>query len=80
MGMYDRNEVLGASENPYLLLTPGPLSTTKTVRETMLKDWCTWDRDYHELVQFIRHQLIHMASEKSDLSSSDTTKRLLSMR
>ena len=67
MGMYDRNEVLRASENPYLLLTPGPLSTTRTVRETMLKDWCTWDHDYHELVQFIRHQLIHMASNKSDL-------------
>ena len=25
----------------YLLLTPGPLSTSQTVREAMLQDWCT---------------------------------------
>lgn len=29
----------------YLLLTPGPLSTSQTVREAMLQDWCTWDKD-----------------------------------
>ncbi|GAJ70097.1 2-aminoethylphosphonate:pyruvate aminotransferase [Vibrio sp. JCM 18904] len=29
-------------KNEYLLLTPGPLSTSETVREAMLKDWCTW--------------------------------------
>lgn len=34
------------TDNPYLLLTPGPLSTSRTVREAMLRDWCTWDRDY----------------------------------
>ena len=32
----------------YLLLTPGPLSTSQTVREAMLQDWCTWDKDYNE--------------------------------
>lgn len=32
----------------YLLLTPGPLSTSETVREAMLQDWCTWDKDYNE--------------------------------
>lgn len=37
-------------KNPYLLLTPGPLSTTASVRETMLKDWCTWDDEYNNLV------------------------------
>ena len=24
----------------YLLLTPGPLSTSETVKEAMLQDWC----------------------------------------
>jgi 2-aminoethylphosphonate-pyruvate transaminase len=28
-------------DNPYLLLTPGPLSTSLTVRTAMLRDWCT---------------------------------------
>ena len=26
----------------YLLLTPGPLSTSESVRQAMLQDWCTW--------------------------------------
>lgn len=48
-------------ENPYLLLTPGPLSTTKTVKATMLSDWCTWDDDYNSLVQEIRAELMQLA-------------------
>ena len=49
-------------DNPYLLLTPGPLSTTKTVKAAMLKDWCTWDNDYNMMVQEIRHKLVHYAT------------------
>ena len=48
-------------DNPYLLLTPGPLSTTKTVKAAMLRDWCTWDDDYKELVQEVRTKLIRLA-------------------
>jgi len=45
--------------NPYLLLTPGPLSTSDTVKQTMLRDWCTWDDDYNlGVVQPIRRQLL----------------------
>ena len=43
----------------YLLLTPGPLSTSETVREAMLQEWCTWDRDYNEgVVTPIREGLL----------------------
>ena len=49
-------------DNPYLLLTPGPLSTSKSVKATMLKDWCTWDNDYNDLVQHIRQGLLNMAN------------------
>ena len=31
----------------YLLLTPGPLSTSESVKRAMLQDWCTWDKDYN---------------------------------
>ncbi|WP_209860573.1 2-aminoethylphosphonate--pyruvate transaminase [Paenibacillus shirakamiensis] len=48
-------------ENPYLLLTPGPLTTSRTVKEAMLNDWCTWDTDYNQLVQSIRTRLVHLA-------------------
>lgn len=50
-------------DNPYLLLTPGPLSTTKSVKAVMLRDWCTWDADYNEIVQQIRRTLTTLASD-----------------
>lgn len=50
-------------ENPYLLLTPGPLSTSQTVKAAMLRDWCTWDRDYNDLVQEIRANLLKLATD-----------------
>lgn len=50
-------------ENPYLLLTPGPLSTSAGVRSAMLRDWCTWDDDYNiGIVQFIRKRLVEIAT------------------
>jgi 2-aminoethylphosphonate-pyruvate transaminase len=49
-------------DNPYLLLTPGPLSTTKSVRSMMLRDWCTWDDEYNQIVEKVRRRLIEMAS------------------
>ena len=49
-------------DNPYLLLTPGPLSTTKSVRAVMLRDWCTWDADYNQIVEKIRRRLVDLAS------------------
>lgn len=46
----------------YLLLTPGPLTTTDSVKNSMLKDWCTWDKDYNEnIVMSIRNQLVLLA-------------------
>lgn len=57
--------------NPYLLLTPGPLSTTATVKETMLRDWCTWDDDYNlGVVQPIRSELVKLAgADEQDYTS-----------
>ncbi|MFN2340791.1 MAG: 2-aminoethylphosphonate--pyruvate transaminase [Halanaerobium sp.] len=53
-------------ENPYLLLTPGPLTTTKSVRAAMLKDWCTWDDDYKKIVEKIREKLLLLADAKKN--------------
>lgn len=49
------------NENKYLLLTPGPLTTTAGVKEAMLRDWCTWDRDYNDVVEELRRGLVEMA-------------------
>lgn len=45
----------------YKLLTPGPLTTTKTVKEEMLVDHCTWDNDYKQITQSIRKNLLELA-------------------
>ena len=44
--------------NSYKLLTPGPLTTTDTVKQVMLFDHCTWDDDYKQITQTIRRTLL----------------------
>ena len=56
-------------DNPYLLLTPGPLSTSKAVKAAMLRDWCTWDADYNALVSDLRRRLAAMASVRPDYTA-----------
>jgi 2-aminoethylphosphonate-pyruvate transaminase len=46
---------------PYLLLTPGPVTTTKSVKQAMLRDYCTWDNDYNDLVTRLRADLVRLA-------------------
>lgn len=45
----------------YKLLTPGPLTTTDTVKREMLVDHCTWDDDYKQITQKIRRELLELA-------------------
>ena len=45
----------------YKLLTPGPLTTTKTVKEEMMFDHCTWDDDYKKITLEIRDKLLELA-------------------
>jgi 2-aminoethylphosphonate-pyruvate transaminase len=54
-------------DNPYLLLTPGSHSTSKSVRNALLRDWCTYDADYNEdIVQNIRRRLVALATKKNE--------------
>lgn len=57
------------SHSHYLLLTPGPLTTSKSVKETMLNDYCTWDEDYKHIVQTIRQKLVSYATKKLNYTS-----------
>lgn len=47
--------------NDYKLLTPGPLTTTCTVKEKMQFDHCTWDEDYKRITLDIRTKLLELA-------------------
>ena len=59
MSVWSRRKESG---NEYLLLTPGPLTTTPGVRFAMMKDMCTWDRDYNGRVEEIRRRLVKLAT------------------
>lgn len=57
-------------DNPYLLLTPGPLSTTKSVKSVMLRDWCTWDDDYKSIVRQLREKVLKLTTAKQEAYTS----------
>ncbi len=50
---------------PYLL-TPGPLTTSDTIKAAMLHDWGSWDDDFNRLTAEVRAQLLAMAGASED--------------
>lgn len=50
----------------YKLLTPGPLTTTETVKKEMMFDHCTWDDDYKAITLEIRKKLLELAHVSED--------------
>ncbi len=64
-------------DNPYLLLTPGPLSTSPGVRRSMLRDWCTWDDEYNAIVQEIRGELARLACPDSPGAAAEYSAALM---
>ena len=55
---------------PYLLLTPGPLTTTRTVRAAMGTDYSTWDVDYNNVVQEVRAALVALATDQDGYTAT----------
>jgi 2-aminoethylphosphonate-pyruvate transaminase len=50
----------GQEDMPYLL-TPGPLTTSRTVKHAMLADWGSRDIEFRHLVKDIRQRLLKLA-------------------
>lgn len=48
-------------KNPYLLFTPGPITTSKEVKLEMMVDWGSREKDYLDLVQNVRNKLCEIA-------------------
>lgn len=51
-----------------ILLTPGPLTTTRSVREAMLDDIGSWDTDCIDLVREIRDRVIALTGDPKGLT------------
>jgi 2-aminoethylphosphonate-pyruvate transaminase len=56
--------VPGTAAEPYLL-TPGPLTTSATVKRAMLRDWGSRDRDFIALNARIRTRLLELAGAEA---------------
>ena len=41
-----------------ILLTPGPLTTSRRTKEAMLRDWGSWDVDFNQITGRIRTSLV----------------------
>ncbi|MGQ9370747.1 2-aminoethylphosphonate--pyruvate transaminase [Azospirillum sp. ST 5-10] len=48
------------------LLTPGPLTTTDSVKRAMLEDWGSWDGDFRALTAEVRRRLLAIAAAPED--------------
>jgi len=52
---------LSASGSMPYLLTPGPLTTAESVKESMLCDWGSWDQDFKSVTARVRDELLAIA-------------------
>ncbi len=48
------------SSEPYLL-TPGPLTISMRTKQSMLRDWGSWDADFNSITARIRERLLEIA-------------------
>lgn len=53
-----------ASKREPYLLTPGPLTTSDTVKQAMLRDWGSWDGDFNAMTASICDQLLAAAEAR----------------
>src|ERR1700691_3381126 len=47
------------STEPYLL-TPGPLTTSLRTKQSMLRDWGSWDVDFNNITARVRERLVNI--------------------
>jgi len=51
-----------AMGEPYLL-TPGPLTTSASVKRAMMRDWGSWDSDFRAMTAVMRRKLLALAGD-----------------
>lgn len=48
------------------LFTPGPISTSRTVKEAMLVDMGSRDTEFLDVLQFVKDKLLQIAGKLAD--------------
>eukprot|EP00830_Metopus_es_P021296 TRINITY_DN884_c0_g1_i1.p1 TRINITY_DN884_c0_g1~~TRINITY_DN884_c0_g1_i1.p1 ORF type:complete len:404 (+),score=81.47 TRINITY_DN884_c0_g1_i1:42-1214(+) len=67
MGFYHRDNSMEAKKYEKIrLYTPGPLSTSKTVKEVMLKDFGSRDPEFIEVIEGVTNGLLEAAKVKPE--------------
>ena len=52
--------------NDPILLTPGPLTTSPTTRQAMLRDWGSWDAAFNNMTQTVCMDLLEIVHGEND--------------
>src|SRR5512147_1283313 len=65
-GAAERNLTAVASAKDKLLFTPGPLTTSLSVKQAMLRDAGSWHFEFNARVQAIRDKLLELAGVSSE--------------
>jgi len=63
----DRNPIPAPHEDEPYLLTPGPLTTAYSVKQSMLRDWGSWDSDFRATTWHIRQALLALIDDPDHL-------------
>lgn len=57
-------------KQPYSLFTPGPITTSPTVKLSMMTDWGSREQNYLDLVQEVRKDLVELAVSRNQQNYS----------
>ena len=52
-----------------LLLTPGPLTTRRSVKQAMLTDHCTWDDEYKQITASVMNDITNISANAEDYAT-----------
>ncbi|WP_207302897.1 2-aminoethylphosphonate--pyruvate transaminase [Bacilliculturomica massiliensis] len=58
-----------AQSAPRKLLTPGPLTTRRSVKEAMLADHCTWDEEYKAITRGIMDRIAGISANTEEYAA-----------
>ena len=64
--MSDTSQLPDPAQGEPFLLTPGPLTTSAVVKQAMLRDWGSWDRDFRDITAEIRQRLLGMVENPEE--------------
>ena len=62
----DAADAIDTAAQTQWLLTPGPLTTARSVRQAMLRDWGSWDSEFRALTAELRKRVLQIVGSQTN--------------